>query len=268
MMKILIIGTGNMGYTYAKSFLDSHIVRPSDLMLMNRSANKMEQIAKELSIQKYDTQAADFICDADLVILSVKPQDSIPLFASIKPFVHAKQLILSVMAGVKIKTIQEYLGIEKVFRAMPNLPSQIGLGMTAFTSASVVEKSELLAIQNLLSTTGRVMYFENENSIDASTAVSGSGPAYVFLLMDSMMQAAQEIGFSETEAELLVWQTFHGAIHLQHKSNLSCENWINRVASKGGTTEAAFRIFNNYKLKEAFTEGIKAAFQRAKELGN
>jgi len=265
-MKILIIGAGNMGRTYAQSFISSHIIRPSDLMLMNRSVEKLETIKKELFIEKVYSVPGEFISEAELIIIAVKPQDFHTLCPVILPFLKPEHLVLSIMAGIKLQSISNALHIQKIMRAMPNLPSQIGMGMTAFTAKDALSKRELLAVENLLGTTGRVIYFENEQMIDAATAVSGSGPAYIFFLMNTMMKAAREIGFSESEAELLVWQTFNGSINLQNKSNLTCEEWIARVTSKGGTTQAAFNVFTESKIESHIIDGIKAAFKRAKEL--
>ena len=133
---------------------------------------------------------------------------------------------------------------------MPNLPAQVGEGMTAFTSSDQVTRIELVMVQNLINTTGKSIYVENEQYIDAATAISGSGPAYVYYFMDAMIQAAGDMGFSESEAELLVSQTFIGAADLYSKSNFSCKDWIKKVSSKGGTTEAAMKSFT---LLMAFT---------------
>ena len=171
------------------------------------------------------------------------------------------------MAGVKIETICDSLGVKKVIRAMPNLPAQIGMGMTAFTSSNEVTRIELVMVQNLLNTTGKTIYVENEKAIDASTAISGSGPAYVFYFMDAMMKAAKGMGFNESEAELLVSQTFKGAVDLYNKNNFSCEEWIAKVSSKGGTTEAAMASYHDKKLNENIITGAQAAFDRAEELG-
>ena len=164
-------------------------------------------------------------------------------------------------------TIRQALGVTKVVRAMPNLPAQTGSGMTAYTAADEVTRIELVMIQNLLSTTGKAIYVEKESAIDAATAISGSGPAYVYYFMQSMTEAARQLGFSESEAEILVAQTFSGALDLYNSSNFSCNDWIKRVASKGGTTEAALRSFGDNDLQKHIAEGAKAAFSRAVELG-
>src|SRR6185436_1845352 len=169
-MKILIIGAGNMGRTYAQSFLSSHIIRPADLSMMNRSSPKLEVVKKELMVEKVYTAPGEFISEAELIILAVKPQDAHALYPTILPFLKPEQLVLSIMAGVKMQSISNALGLQKVMRAMPNLPSQIGMGMTAFTAKEALSKHELLSVENLLGTTGRVIYFENEAMIDAATA--------------------------------------------------------------------------------------------------
>ncbi len=265
-MQILIIGGGNMGSTYAQSFVRSQITSKKNMMILEKSPEK----AAELSTKDIGTifgKPDDCIPAADLIILAVKPQDVSSLFALIKPFVNPQQVFLSIMAGVKISTISEGLGVTKVIRAMPNLPAQIGMGMTVFTATDEVTRLELVMIQNLLNTSGKTLYAEKESAIDATTAISGSGPAYVYYFMRAMTEAAQSMGFSNSEAELLVNQTFSGALDLYSKSDLSCEEWISRVASKGGTTEAALLSFSENNLNENIIAGANAALQRAIELG-
>jgi pyrroline-5-carboxylate reductase len=265
-MKILLIGGGNMGLTYATSFLKAHVATAADMMILEKS----EARAKELATQNIGTvygNAADCLPNADVVILAVKPQDTPALFAAIQPFVTQSQVFLSIMAGVKMEAISTALGVTKVIRAMPNLPAQIGMGMTAFTSADSVTRSELVAVHNLLNTTGKTIYLDKEHMIDAATAISGSGPAYVYFFMNSMIEAAQSLGFSASEAELLVEQTFLGSVHLQNRNSLSCSDWIKKVASKGGTTEAALSVFQSTTVNEDIKNGAKAAFDRAVELG-
>jgi pyrroline-5-carboxylate reductase len=140
--------------------------------------------------------------------------------------------------------------------------------MTAFTATDEVTRLELVMIQNLLNTTGKTVYVEQEHMIDATTAISGSGPAYVYFFMEAMIQAAEAMGFSQSEAELLVNQTFMGALDLYSKSDLSCSEWISRVASKGGTTEAALLSFKKNALHQDIIDGANAALNRAIELGN
>lgn len=256
-----------MGKTYIQSFLNSHIVRPSEVILLEHSDSKKEDLARVFPIQ-IETQAGAFLADADWVVLAVKPQDTGAMYAQIQPFLSPNQVVLSIMAGIKVASLQAALGIPKIIRAMPNLPAQIGMGMTAFTASDALDKSELIKVQNLLGTTGVTLYFEKEEMIDAATAISGSGPAFVYYFMNALIQAGTSLGFTASESELLVWQTFLGAIHLHNRNSLSCEEWIQKVASKGGTTEAALNVFNAQHLAEIIQAGIVAADARAKALGN
>lgn len=255
-----------MGMTYAQSFIRSQITNQRDMMILEKSPDKAATLRLK-DIGTVYSNPKECLEAADLIILAVKPQDINALFTSLLPFVSDQQVFLSIMAGVKISTIQKGLSITKVIRAMPNLPAQIGMGMTTFTSAPEVTRIELVMAQNLLNTTGKTIYVNNEEAIDATTAISGSGPAYVFFFMKAMMEAARDMGFSASESELLVSQTFKGAVDLYNKSNLSCEEWISKVASKGGTTEAALRSFSDGTLHKDIKSGAEAALRRAVELG-
>ncbi len=265
-MNILIIGGGNMGLTYAQSFIRSHVATREQTMILEHSEEKAKEL-KAKGVGNIFSKPGECLPQADLVILAVKPQDTATLFGQLKPFIKPAQVFLTIMAGVKTSKIREALGVQKIIRAMPNLPAQIGQGMTVFTSTDEVTRLELTMVQNLLSSTGKTIYVEKESAIDASTAISGSGPAYVYFFMDAMIQAARKMGFSESEAELLVSQTFTGAVDLYNKANFSCEEWIKRVASKGGTTEAALLSFQNAHLHQHIIDGTVAALERAVELG-
>lgn len=265
-MKVLVVGCGNMGYTYLESFQRSHILNESDFFILEKTEARQQEL-NALGYSNVFTEPGDYIAKGDVVILSVKPQDFETVAASIKEYIEKDQVFISIMAGVTIETIQNALGVSKVIRSMPNLPSQVGVGMTTFTSADAVTRGELMFAQNLLGSTGQAMYLKEERMIDASTAISGSGPAYVFYFMNALIHAGVEMGFSQAEAEQLVKQTFRGSIQLQSKSKDSCEDWIRKVASKGGTTEAAINSFNNDDVLDLIQKGAKAAFSRAIELG-
>ncbi len=255
-----------MGLTYARSFLRSHITSEADMMILEKSPEKAVQLSK-LGIGTVYGTPEECLHAADVIILAVKPQDAPTLFATLQPLVDPQQVFLSIMAGVKMSTISQGLGADKIIRAMPNLPAQIGMGMTAYTAADAVTRIELVMVQNLLNTTGKAIYVAEENAIDATTAISGSGPAYVWYFMQAMMQAARGMGFNESEAELLVSQTFRGAIELYTKSDLDCAEWIKRVSSKGGTTEAAMAAYMEREVHEDIVAGAQAALDRAVALG-
>lgn len=265
-MRILIIGGGNMGQTYARSFLRSHIATEEKMMILEKSVEKAADL-RQMNIGTVWHDPAECLPQADLVILAVKPQDVPALFENIRLHCSSQQVFLSIMAGVKIDTIRKGLGVSKIIRAMPNLPAQIGMGMTVFTSSDEVTRIELVLVQNLINTTGKSIYTEQESALDAATAISGSGPAYVLYFMEALMQAAREMGFNEAEAELLVSQTFRGTIELFNKSEHNCSTWIQRVASKGGTTEAALQAFAKHQTDESIKKAARAALRRAEELG-
>ena len=264
-MKILIIGGGNMGLTFARSFLATHIVIAENMYILEKSIEKAEELKKQ-QIGSIHGEPDNYISEADLIILAVKPQDSQELFTRVKPYVDSQQVILSIMAGVKISTISEQLGTNKVVRAMPNLPAQIGFGMTVYTSSNEVTRIELVTVQNLLNATGKSIYVEDEGLIDAATAISGSGPAYVFYFMQKLIESAVGMGFNQSEAEMLSFQTFRGAVELFNKYDFTCQEWISKVSSKGGTTEAAINTMQAHQTGEHFKDGVAAALNRAREL--
>lgn len=265
-MKILIVGAGNMGRTYAEGFLSNHLLTKDDLLILEKAPERAEKLRAEGYAQVIHTPD-ETLKQADIVMLAVKPQDLPPLLPQLASFLHQDHLILSIMAGIRIETLRQGLEVPKIIRAMPNLPSQIGLGMTGFTASAEVDKRELFIIQNLINTTGKSIYFEQESQLDAVTAISGSGPAYVFFFMEALMQTARDMGFSAAEAEVLVEQTFAGAVNLVRGSKFSCAEWIQKVASRGGTTEAALQVFEREELMPRIAEGLRAARERAEELG-
>jgi pyrroline-5-carboxylate reductase len=265
-MKLLVIGGGNMGFTYAEGMANSPLLTRHKLRIYDTSPELIASLSK---IEHFDVylNIQDCLPDADVVFLAVKPYHIEGLFNQIKPFVNKDQIFVSIMAGVTIRKIQDGLGISKVVRAMPNLPAQVGKGVTSYTEAKEVSRVELLMIRNLLDTTGESIHVETENYIDASTGISGSGPAYVFYFMQSMLEAALKMGFSQNDSRVLVSQTFEGAVELFNQSDLSPETWMERVASKGGTTRAALDSMNDNNVKELIKDAAYAAFDRAVELG-
>lgn len=265
-MKVLVVGAGNMGKTYLRSFIASRFIEPSDIYVLTRTLPAGRGI-KEVPLENCHTVAGDFIRPVDVIILAVKPQDFQSLAIQIKPFVKEGHLILSVMAGITTDFIESELGVSKIVRAMPNLPSQTGMGMTVFTATTEVDRKELFIVQNLINATGKSIYVEEE-MMDAATAISGSGPAYVYFFMQAMMDAARQMGFKNSQAELLVTQTFLGASFLLNQGELSCDEWVRKVASKGGTTEAALEVMEKQAVKSGIEQALYAALNRSRELGS
>jgi len=255
-----------MGLTYAEGMSKSSLLNRHKLMIYDKSPELIASLNKIPHFDVYD-KLEDCLPQADVIFLAVKPYHCDVLFEEMKPMVNNGQIMVSIMAGVTIQKIQDNLGIQKVIRAMPNLPAQVGKGVTSYTESKEVSRVELLMIRNLLDTTGESIRVENENFIDASTGISGSGPAYVFYFMQAMMEAALKMGFSKNDSKILVSQTFEGAVELFNQSDLSPNSWMKRVASKGGTTRAALDSMEDNNVKELIKEAAYAAFDRAVELG-
>lgn len=264
-MKILIIGAGNMGLTFGASFINASVLSREDLYFLDRKEDK-QALIEAYSQHPILIEPSTEITDMDLVILAVKPQDFASLAAKLRPYLREDQLVLSIMAGLSLKKIGELLGLKKIVRAMPNLPAQVAQGMTVFSSSSEVTRIESYTVQNLLNTTGKAIYAEEESMIDAATAISGSGPAYVFYFMNAMILTAKSMGFSDSEAQLLVRQTFMGGLTLLNRDHIDCDEWIRRVSSRGGTTEAALKVFDAQNVQALIEKGLQAARQRAVEL--
>lgn len=265
-MKVLVIGAGNMGLTYAEGMSKSKLLKKKNIMVLDNSDEKLEELHQ---ISHFDTfkELEDCVPQADIIFIAVKPHHAEELFKKISPIVTSDQVLISIMAGITLGAIQSFSGVRKVIRAMPNLPAQVGLGLTSYVASKEVSRIELLTVESLLNTTGKSILVSNENLIDASTGISGSGPAYVFYFMQSMMEAALQMGFSKNDSRVLVSQTFTGAIELFNQSSLSPNSWMEKVASKGGTTQAALDSMDDNNVNELIKEAAFAAFSRAVELG-
>lgn len=255
-----------MGLTYSEGMSNSPFLGKHKLRIFDTDPEKISALQKNHNFKVYKDLTAP-LGDSDIIFIAVKPYHADGLFKTMKPFINQEQVFVSLMAGVTIDTIQKGLGIGKVIRTMPNLPAQVGKGVTSFTESEEVSRLELLAVRNLLDTTGESVYVDTERDVDASTGISGSGPAYVFYFMQSMLEAAQKMGFSEADSKTLVSNTFEGAVELFNQNDLSPESWMNRVASKGGTTRAALDSMEDNNVKELIKEAAYAAFNRAVELG-
>ena len=264
-MNILIIGGGNMGKTFAASFLRSKIISKEELFIYEKDNNKVAELNQESMGTAFSGQSSYFE-NADMIILAVKPQDAGSIYPIIKKYQPENKIIISIMAGIKMNVIEHHLGVKKLVRTMPNLACQLGKGVIGYKASPNLTEDDKELVQKLLATTGKVIEVKEESMLDAITALSGSGPAYVFYFMDAMMHAATQFGFSDQEAEQIVTQTFEGSVQLFKKNNLTCQEWIDRVSSKGGTTEAALKVFDEYDIKNHIGKGILRAESRSEEL--
>lgn len=265
-MKIAILGAGNMGLSFSKSFLKYELIKPENLQLITRNESRLSKIAEEFPHSNISVFQDVKEIDADLIIIAVKPQDFQYVAENIRFTLKENQMVLSIMAGIKIEKIQKLLNHPLVVRAMPNSPTLLGMGITGYTSADGISFSQLINIERLLNSTGRSVYLEDEDLLDAVTALSGSGPAYFYYIIDAMIKAGIEMGIEENLSKLFVKQTMLGAYHLINNSDKNLEELIQDVASKGGTTEAALKTFEENNFKEILKKGILNAEKRAQEL--
>lgn len=267
-MKIAILGAGNMGLSFSKSFLKYDLIKPENLYLITRNQEKFSKISNEFPHSKISTFEEIETVDADLIIIAVKPQDFQHVAENFRFKLKESQMILSIMAGITIEKIQKQMNHPLVVRAMPNSPTLLGMGITGYTAAQGISFSQLISIERLLNSTGRSVYLENEDLLNGVTALSGSGPAYFYYIVDAMIKAGIEMGIDENLSKLFVNQTMLGAYHLINNSEKNLEELIKDVASKGGTTEAALKTFNENNFKDILKSGILNAEKRAKELNS
>lgn len=267
-MKIAILGAGNMGLSFSKSFLKYDLIKPENLHLIARNTSGISKISGEFPKSQVSSFEDVKELDADLIIISVKPQDFQNVAENFQFVLQENQMVLSIMAGIKIEKIQKLLRHPLIVRAMPNSPALLGMGITGYTAAQGISFSQLINIERLLNSTGRSVYLENEELLDSVTALSGSGPAYFYYIVDAMIKAGTEMGIDENLSQLFVKQTMLGAYHLINTSDKSLEELIKDVASKGGTTEAALHTFEKNNFKEILKSGILNAEKRARELND
>lgn len=254
-----------MGLIYAHAFLKYNIVSKTDLLLVEKNEIRKEEL-KKLDIGNVVVPDDKQITDSDVIILSVKPQDFIELATDLQKVLSEKTILLSIMAGINISFLQQKCNHKKIVRAMPNSPVEIGMGITAYSLSKEVTINQAHKIENLLATTGRTLYMEDENLLDAVTALSGSGPAYFFYFVQQLIEAGKKMDMDESTASLLVKQTMLGSFHLINNAGKPLDELIKAVASKGGTTEAALSTFIKHNISTNLQEGILNAEKRAKEL--
>ena len=265
MFKIAIVGCGNMGLTYARSFLQFNLVTRENLLLVARDEAHKQELA-DMKMGDVTDVLDEKISDYGVIVLSVKPQDLSSITAGLRKSLKPHNVVLSVMAGITLSTLLKELRHKAIVRAMPNTPAQLGMGVTGFTASAKVNIHQISIIDNLLNTTGRTIFLEDESLLDAVTALSGTGPAYFFFIVKCMIEAGEKMGLENSVASMLVKQTMLGSFHLMNQSPLSLEELIQAVMSKGGTTEAAFKKFEEARLGENFIDAILIAEKRAKEL--
>lgn len=210
--------------------------------------------------------ASDALQRCAWVVWAVKPQIFAEAASATRPFQDAGALHLSVAAGIPSGSIAQWLGTERVVRAMPNTPALVGQGTTGLYARAAVDAAGRAQVEQLLQPTGSLLWVDAEPALDAVTALSGSGPAYVFYFIESMVEAGLEMGLSQEQAHQLAVGTFTGASALAASASEPPATLRERVTSKGGTTHAAISSLESARVKEQFKAAIRAAQQRAREL--
>ncbi len=263
--RIAIVGCGNMGLTYARTFLQYDLLDADRLLLVEKSDERKEKL-KELQAGRITGGVTSEIEDVEMIFLCVKPQDFPALAPLLRPHVRPEHIVVSVMAGIKMKAVELALGTNSIMRLMPNLPIQVGMGISPYTAHPELAAEKARRAERLLGATGKIVYLDDERQLDAVTALSGSGPAYFFYILKAFTDAGVEMGLEPALASLLARQTMLGSYHLLNKGGATLEEWIKKVASKGGTTEAALKVFEDSRLDRILIRGVEAAKQRASEL--
>lgn len=251
-LKVGIIGFGSMGSAFYKVLAgsDGYQVRAYDKL-------------KARTRGKPHCGCCDLLAESEVVILAVKPQD-VPRFMQKRAaaIVRNKALLISIAAGISTKSLEGYAKGLKVVRAMPNLCVEAAESVSFLSAGKYAKRRDILRAKKILSYSGRAIVCK-ESYLDKATAVSGSGPGYVFYFMNALYKAALTMGFSKTQSREVVVQTFLGAAVTAKNNGKDFQDLISRVASRGGTTEAAFKVFKSRKLDKIIIKAVKEAKKRA-----
>jgi pyrroline-5-carboxylate reductase len=259
------IGGGNMASAIMGGLIRQGM-RPNQFTVVEPFAEAADKLLKDFGITAL-TAAGPALARADLVVWAVKPQIFSEAAAPVMPYTRGA-LHLSVAAGIRTDSISRWVGSDRVVRCMPNTPALVGQGITGLFACPSVTSTDQQLVEQVIGTTGQYLWVQQESLLDAVTALSGSGPAYVFFFLEAMTEAGVGMGLSAEQAYQLAVATFSGASSLAAASNESPEVLRQRVTSKGGTTYAAISAMEAAGIKPAFVSAMQAAEQRARELGD
>ena len=264
---IAILGGGHMGRALIGGLLRSG-TRPERIAVGECSADARAQLAAELGVTA-TADNASAVEGAAVVVLAVKPQEAAALLSGLSPALRARRpLLLSVAAGVRIASLEAWCGAGvPVVRAMPNRPVLLGAGATALYAPPSVDAVARAAAERIARAVGEVVWVTEEDHLDLVTALSGSGPAYFFLLAEQMAEAAARLGLAAPVARSLAAATLYGAGLLAHTGNSDLARLKSEIASPGGTTEAALKAFTEAGFESAVERAVAAAARRSRELG-
>ena len=265
-MKIGFVGGGNMAEAILSAVLRKDLATPAEITVSDIDPAKRSSLE-----QKYRVATTDDNRRAtrgkEVVVLAIKPQALDGVMKELKGWLAPSQLVISIIAGKSLGTLSAGLGHKCIVRSMPNTPGQIGEGVTVWTAAPGVTALQKERTAGILGVMGEEIFVEDEEYLDMATAVSGSGPAYVFLFVESMVNAAVKLGFTPEVARRLVLRTLLGAGSLIQKSGRSPQELRRMVTSPGGTTAEAIAVFEQGGFGNLVEKAIFAAYQKAKKLG-
>lgn len=264
--QITFIGSGTMAEAMIRGLLSQKLVKPEQIIAAGPRPERGQRLHKRHKIRvTTDNQAAAE--DGQIVILSVKPQVLPDVMSEIRGHLRRQDLVLSIIAGMPIRVIADGLAHAAVVRAMPNTPAQIGQGITVWTVTPEVSDKQQEQARAILASLGQEVFVDDEDYLDMATALSGTGPAYVFLLMEAMIDAGVHMGFSRRVASQLVVETMRGSIEFADRSDYHVAELRNQVTSPGGTTAEALYHMEKGGLRTVISRGIWAAYQRSIALG-
>src|SRR5210317_2126455 len=267
--KVAYVGGGNMTRALAGGMLSAGY-EPSHILISEPLANHRDTLSKELPGALILDQNKDAVRDAECVVLAVKPQILCDVCKPLAAIVQENRpLVISIAAGVRARDIEHWLGGSlPVVRVMPNQPALLRLGISGLYANEQTSEHHLRAATNLIPTTGPVVKVASEEDIDTVTAVSGTGPAYFYLLVDMLVKAAVDLGLNYDDALALVLETARGAGEMAEQSGETMDSLIARVRSPGGTTAAAFDHLDGTNFRDIFSAAVVAARDRAVDLAN
>jgi len=264
--KFAIIGPGVMGEAIIVGLLKNDVVPAQNILASGPHEDRLEELESRYQIST-TTVNAQAVQGADVVILSIKPQKLTEVCADLKDQIPPEALVISIIAGATISSLITCLNHPIVVRSMPNTPAQVGEGMTVWTQSQEASVAQHQLAKEILSALGQEIYVAEEGYIDMATAVSGTGPAYVFLFLESMIDAGVHLGLPRRIAEDMVLQTIKGSISYYNQNDSHPARLRNQVTSPGGTSATALYYLEKMGFRTAISRAIWAAFTRSQELG-
>ncbi|MDA1189012.1 MAG: pyrroline-5-carboxylate reductase [Chloroflexi bacterium] len=265
-MKIAFIGGGIMGESIIAGLLRANLAAPADIAVSEPVEARRKHLTGTHGI-RVEANAETIVEGADLVVLAVKPQNLGDVMPGLKKLLAKGQTVASIIAGARIETLSKGLGTDAIIRIMPNTPAQIGAGMTVWTATPVVPQTALDATKKMLATLGTELRVNDEKLIDMSTALSASGPAYVFLFIEALIDAGVYMGMTRDMARTLAIQTVLGSAQMVKETGKHPATMRDMVTSPGGTTAEALRALENAGFRRAVIDAVVAAFEKSKQLG-